>query len=167
MISTIGTLIAKIQRHEALSTSCPPISGPSTVPMPLHAVHAPIARPRSSGGKVAAITASAAGVSTAPHTPWSARETTSSSIVGASGAEHRRDPEADHTELEHAARSEQVAERAAHQDQRCERDEVGVRRPLLAGEPTAEVLVNGRKGDVHDGRVDRHHRRAEDRGYEC
>ena len=83
MISTIGTLIAKIQRHEALSTSCPPISGPSTVPIPLQAVHAPIARPRSSGGNVAAITASAAGVSTAPQTPWSARETTSSSIVGA------------------------------------------------------------------------------------
>ncbi len=83
MISTTGTLTAKIHRHEAVSTSCPPMSGPSTVPIPLHAVQAPIARPRSSGGKVAAITASAAGVSSAPQTPWSARDSTSSSIVGA------------------------------------------------------------------------------------
>ena len=83
VISTIGTLIAKIQRQDALSTSWPPISGPSTVPIPLQAVQAPTARPRSSGGKVATITASAAGVSSAPNTPWSARASTSSSTVGA------------------------------------------------------------------------------------
>ena len=61
VISTIGMLIAKIQRHDAVSTSCPPISGPSTVPIPPHAVHAPTALPRSSGGKVATMTASARG----------------------------------------------------------------------------------------------------------
>ena len=83
MISTIGTLIAKIQRHEAASTSCPPITGPSTVPIPPHAVHAPTALPRSSGGKVDTITASAAGVSSAPATPCRARAPTSTSIVGA------------------------------------------------------------------------------------
>ena len=52
--------------------------------MPPQAVQAPTALPRSSGGKVATIIASAAGVSSAPNTPWSARATTSSSIVGAS-----------------------------------------------------------------------------------
>ncbi len=83
MISTIGMLRAKIQRQDAASTSWPPISGPSTVPMPPHAVHAPTALPRSSGGKVATIVASAAGVSTAPNTPWRARANTSISIVGA------------------------------------------------------------------------------------
>ena len=51
--------------------------------MPPQAVQAPTARPRSSGGKVATITASAAGVSSAPNTPWSARAATSSSTVGA------------------------------------------------------------------------------------
>ena len=81
---TIGTLMAKIQRHEAVSTSCPPIRGPSTVPMPPQAVQAPTALPRSAGGKVATITASAAGVSAAPATPCSARASTSVSIVGAS-----------------------------------------------------------------------------------
>ena len=84
MTSTSGTLMAKIQRQEAASTSWPPISGPSTVPMPPHAVQAPTALPRSSGGKVETITASAAGVRTAPATPCSARASTSSSIVGAS-----------------------------------------------------------------------------------
>jgi hypothetical protein len=82
--STIGTLMAKIQRQEAVSTSWPPISGPSTVPMPPHAVQAPTARPRSSGGKADTITARAAGVSSAPATPWNARPATSTSIVGAS-----------------------------------------------------------------------------------
>ncbi len=84
VISTIGTLIAKIQRQDAVSTSCPPISGPSTVPIPPQAVHAPTARPRSSGGKLATITARALGVSSAPKTPWSARAATNSSTVGAS-----------------------------------------------------------------------------------
>ena len=82
--TTSGTLMAKIQRHDAWSTSWPPITGPSRLPIPPQAVHAPTALPRSSGGKVVTITASAAGVSTAPETPWSARAATSTSIVGAS-----------------------------------------------------------------------------------
>ncbi len=40
-----------------------------TVPMPDHAVHDPIAAPRSSLGKTDTITASALGVSNAPKTP--------------------------------------------------------------------------------------------------
>ena len=51
--------------------------------MPPHAVHAPTARPRSDSGNVRTITASAAGVSSAPDTPCSARAATSISIVGA------------------------------------------------------------------------------------
>ena len=83
MTSTIGTLMAKIQRHEAVSTSWPPISGPSTVPIAPQAVQVPTALPRSAGAKFATITASAAGVSSAPATPWSARAATRSSMVGA------------------------------------------------------------------------------------
>src|SRR5918992_1157653 len=82
--TTSGMLSAKIQRQEAASTSWPPTTGPSTVPMPAHAVQAPTARPRSWGGNVRTITASAAGVSSAPETPCSARAATSVSIVGAS-----------------------------------------------------------------------------------
>ena len=82
--STNGTLMAKIQRHEAASTSQPPASGPITIAMPDHAVQDPIAPPRSSDGNVEMITASALGVSSAPNTPCSARPATSTSIVGAS-----------------------------------------------------------------------------------
>ena len=84
MASTSGTLIAKIHRHDAESTSWPPTSGPITTPIAPQAVHAPTALPRSSSGNTATITASAAGVSSAPATPCSARPTTSTSIVGAS-----------------------------------------------------------------------------------
>ena len=52
--------------------------------MPPHAVHAPTAWPRSASENVRTITASAAGVSSAPETPCSARAATSASIVGAS-----------------------------------------------------------------------------------
>ena len=75
--------MAKIQRHDALSTSQPPTSGPITNAIPDHAVHEPIAAPRSSGRTSATITASALGVSSAPNTPCSARPATSTSIVGA------------------------------------------------------------------------------------
>jgi hypothetical protein len=82
--TTNGTLMAKIQRHVATSTSQPPTSGPTTTAMPPHAVQEPIAAPRSSGGKFATMTASALGVSSAPKTPCSARPATSTSIDGAS-----------------------------------------------------------------------------------
>ena len=62
----------KTQRHDACVTSQPPTSGPITNAMPVHAVHVPIAAPRSSPLKVAVITASPAGVRSAPATPWSA-----------------------------------------------------------------------------------------------
>src|SRR3954451_14693973 len=82
--STNGTLIPKIQRQVAWSTSRPPPSGPITIAMPAQAVHVPIAAPRSSAGKVAVMTASEDGTSSAPAIPWSARAATSSSAVGAS-----------------------------------------------------------------------------------
>ena len=82
--STSGTFSAKIHRHEPESTIWPPTSGPITTPIAPQAVQAPTALARSSSGNTVTITASAAGVSIAPATPWSARASTSSSIVGAS-----------------------------------------------------------------------------------
>ena len=64
-----GTLMMNTQRQDAWVTSQPPTSGPITNAMPVHAVHAPIAAPRSSPLKVAAITARPAGVSSAPAMP--------------------------------------------------------------------------------------------------
>ena len=77
-------MTAKIQRHEATSTIQPPATGPRMAAIPPHAVHVPIAAPRSaSSSKVVTITASEAGVSSALATPCSARAATSVSIVGA------------------------------------------------------------------------------------
>ena len=84
MITTNGALIAKIQRQEKASISCPPTSGPTTVAMPDHAVHEPIAAPRWAGGNAVTMTASAAGESSAPNMPCSTRPATMTSMVGAS-----------------------------------------------------------------------------------
>src|SRR5881392_148153 len=81
--TAIGTLMMKITRHEAMPISQPPTSGPITVEMPLHAVHVPIAAPRSAPENDEVITASDAGVSKAPATPWIPRKTIRALIVGA------------------------------------------------------------------------------------
>ena len=44
----IGTLIRKIERQDAAEMSQPPTSGPIRKAMPVQAVQAPIAAPRSS-----------------------------------------------------------------------------------------------------------------------
>ena len=75
--------MAKIQRHETNSISAPPPSGPSTNAMPVHAVHEPIAAPRSSPGKMAVISARLEGTSSAPAAPCSARATISGTASGA------------------------------------------------------------------------------------
>ncbi len=75
--------MAKIHRHETNSISAPPPSGPITNAMPVHAVHDPIAAPRSSPGNVAVISARLDGTSSAPATPWSARIAISTSSFGA------------------------------------------------------------------------------------
>ena len=55
VIRTTGTLTAKITRQETVSTRKPPATGPTTAAIPDHAVHEPIAPPRSSGGNAATI----------------------------------------------------------------------------------------------------------------
>ncbi len=66
---TNGTFTAKINRHDTVSTSHPPASGPITVAIPDQAVHEPIAPPRSSRLNACTITASELGISKAPNAP--------------------------------------------------------------------------------------------------
>ena len=94
VIATSGRLIRKIQRQEATPRSQPPKSGPTTVETPLHAVHVPIAAPRSSPSNVAAITASELGVSSAPAIPCTARAPMSRFDVGASAQRSDAAPKA-------------------------------------------------------------------------
>ena len=82
-------------------------------------------------------------------------------------AEQRRDAEARHAEREHAPLAVDVGERAGHEDQRAEREQVGVGDPLLAREAAAELVRDRRQRDVDHGRVDRHDRGAEDRRDQC
>jgi hypothetical protein len=73
-------------------------------------------------------------------------------------AHDRGDAEADQPGGEHLAAAEQVAERAADQQQRAERQQVGLDDPLLRREPGVEVVADRRERDVDDGPVDEHDR---------
>ena len=79
----IGTFRKKMTRQLETPISQPPSSGPMTVEMPLHAVHVPIAAPRSAPENVDVITASDAGVRSAPAIPCRPRKTISVSTFGA------------------------------------------------------------------------------------
>ena len=81
--ATGTTLMAKIQRHDAASTSAPPSSGPAMNDTPVHAVHAPIAFAWPAPEKLPTIIASELGTSNAPAIPCSARATISTGAVGA------------------------------------------------------------------------------------
>ena len=111
--STIGTLIAKIQRHEAWSTITPPASGPMIIAIPLQAVHEPIALPRTFAGNAATMIASELGVSSAPAAPCSARAAISVPLRRRDRAEQRQHAERGDPEHEHAPLAVDVAERAA------------------------------------------------------
>ena len=138
-----------------------------TVAIPDHAVHEPIAAPRSSGGNAATITRQRA----------RRQERAERALQRAAGDQHldarrdraqqRDDAEAGDADREHAPLAEHVAERAADEDQRPEREQVGVRHPLLAGEPAAEVGADGRQRDVDGGGVEAGDERAHDRRDQC
>ncbi len=89
MAIAIGMLNRKITRQLVMPISQPPSSGPMTVEMLLHAVHVPMAAPRSSPEKVEVITASDAGVSRAPAMPWIPRKMMS--VVTSGAAAHSAD----------------------------------------------------------------------------
>ena len=90
-----GRLMRKIHRHEAASTSQPPRKGPMADATPLSPDHAPMARDRSSGRKLASRMARLAGVSSAPPTPCTSRAKTRNTTVGATA--HSSEPTANTT----------------------------------------------------------------------
>ena len=160
--ATSGRLIRKIARQETAVTSQPPATGPTTNAIPVQAVQVPIAAPRSSPLKTTVIVASAAGVSSAPATPCSARAKISASALHASAHRSRGQPERAEADQEDPLAAEEVAERAADEDQRAERQEIGVDDPLLEREAAAEVVLDRGQRDVDDRPVDEHDRRPED-----
>ena len=109
------------------------------------------------------MSASALGVSSAPNAPCSARPATRNSMLGATAHSTETSPKPRDAEREHAPLAEDVAERAADQDQRAERQQVGVRDPLLAGEAAAEVVADRGQRDVDRRRVEARDERSHDR----
>src|SRR5579884_3819467 len=81
---------------------------------------------------------------------------------GGGGARERRHAERGDADREDALAAEEVAERAADEQEGAERKQVRVDRPLLQREPAAEVAPDRRQRDVDDRRVDEHDRRAQD-----
>ena len=78
--AAIGTLIQNTELQSNASSRAPPASGPSTMPRPDTAAHAPMALPRSSAGKIAVMIDSVEGMMNAPPTPISARVAVSISL---------------------------------------------------------------------------------------
>ena len=131
--------------------------------MPLHAVHVPIAAPRSAPENVEVISASDAGVSSAPAMPCKPRKTISVSTFGATAQSTDASAEPGDAEPEDPHLAEDVPERPADEDERAEREQIGVDDPLLGGEPAAQIVLNRRQSDVYDRSVDEDDRRAQDR----
>ena len=156
-------LTQKIARQELIPIRAPPPAGPSTVAIPVQAVQVPTALPRAAPSKVAATIASDPGTSSAPATPCRARAPIRNSEVGAIAQSDRGDAEGDQADDEDPAAAELVAEAAADQQQRDQRQRVGLDHPLLAGEADVEPVADRRQGDVDDGAVEEDDGGAEDR----
>ena len=163
--TTIGTLIAKIQRHEAASTSWPPTTGTE---------HGPDPAPR--GPRADRLAALVRREGRDDHGQRRRRQQRPGDPLERPRGDEHLDgrapartcsevtPKADTPEREDAPLAEDVAQRAADQQQRGERDQVGVGGPLLPRQAAAEVLGDRRQRHVGHRRVDRDDGRAEDGG---
>lgn len=75
--ATSGTLIQKVLPQAKWSSSSPPVTGPTTMPIPAVADQTAMARPRSRGPNSATMIERVAGMTNAAPRPISARNTTS------------------------------------------------------------------------------------------
>ena len=160
-VTPIGTLIQKIQCHEAACTTAPPTSGPSATAIPLTPDQTPSAIPRRSGGKASASSVSVSGVTIAAPTPCVARAAISRPIDGASAAAAEDSVNSADPDHEHPSAAVAVAERCAGQQQHGVGEHVGVHGPLERLDRGAEVAVDARQGDAHDEVVEHHHEQSE------
>ena len=141
------------QRQDSHSVRMPPSSRPTAAPPPAIAPKMPNALPRSAGSvNVVVSSASADGASSAPKTPCSARARDEHAERAGGAADRRGDGEAEQAADEGPLAAEQVAEAAAEQQQRAERQRVGGDDPLALVVGEAEVLLRAGQRDVHDRR---------------
>ena len=128
-----GTLIRNTQRQEAVWARNPPITGPAAPVSEAKPDHVPIALPRSSPVNVTLISASDSGTASAAPMPCTERATISTMMLGAAAHADRRQREDRDADDEEFAPAEQIAERTADQDQRREKQGVGLDHPLHLG----------------------------------
>ena len=108
------------------------------------------------------MSASVLGTSSAPATPWSGAGRDQRARARRRGAQHRSHPEPDDAGGEDPPAAEEVAERAADEQQRAEREQIRVDDPLLGGEAAVQVGADRREGDVDERAVQEDRARAED-----
>ena len=156
-----GTLMRNTHRHENASINQPPTNGPTALATPASPAHAPIARPRSTSWNAEPMIARLPGTSSAPAAPWNARAI--ASTVASDASAHATDASGERHEPgeEDPAAAEAVAERAAEEQERGERDEVRVERPLQTGDVGLQVAADRGQRDVHDRAVEERDARPE------
>ena len=157
-----GRLMKNTQRHDACWTSHPPITGPIAAVIAVKPDQVPMARPRVSSGNDALISARLPGTSSAAPTPCTARAAISCPIDRRQAAPGRGQREHRDADSEDLAPAEQVAQRPAGQQQRGQRQGVGLDHPLHVDERGVEGRLQRRQRDVHDRAVDERHAGAED-----
>ena len=156
----------KMSRHDTASMSHPPTNGPSAPATPASPDHAPMARPRSSGWKLAEMSARLPGTRSAAPAPCTARRDEHAG-VRREPARRAGDREADETGEEAALAPVEIAERAAEQQQRAQRHEVSVEDPLQLADARVEVAPDRGQRHVDDRAVEERdagaeHRRRDD-----
>ena len=161
----IGTLTKKIHSQERNSVSTPPSSRPTAAPPAAIAPQTASALVRSSPSeKVVVMIESAAGETSAPPKPWSARAPISIVSEVASPLSSEATGEDRHPGDEQAPPADQVGHAPAEQQEAAEHQRVAVDDPLQRGVGDVEVGLDRRQRDVHDGRVEDDHelREADD-----
>jgi hypothetical protein len=103
---------------------------------------------------VATITASELGVSSAPGYALQCTKCDQHADRRRQRAKQRGRAETTHPERKNSALTEDISKRSTEQDQRTERQQVGVGDPLLACEAAAEASLDRRKRNAHHAGVE-------------
>ncbi len=152
--AAIGRLSRKIVRQPIASTSQPPRIGPSA---PRERADRRPGADRAAArlaGEGAAQDGQAVGHQQRRAQPLQAATGQQPAEARRDGADDRRQGEQDQPCQEHASSAEMVTEPAAQQDQRAQRQQVGVDRPGQFRWAGAEIARQRRQGDVDDRAVD-------------
>ena len=149
-----------------MSISQPPASGPSAPKTAPAAAQVPTARPRASPLNPAPRRARLAGISRAAPIPCAARAASSQAKPGASAQASEAALKIAMPARQHLLSAVAIAGDAAQQEQRAERQQVGVDEPADRCPRRArrrQIALDRRQADVDDRAVDERQARSEDR----